>query len=150
MPKLYFFPFALLIWLFTCSLKTPDNQIEYTNSLCWIFWVALHFSIAGTWMKDNRADSTAIAFHLPLLEGWVVVVTLYPEPSSLGTCYDKFARCSLFSVFFRSYKQRSRTEFKIWYILSVITYGFKCLEQWWGRCLCSPLSCLSWSFGQKF
>lgn len=48
MPKLYFFPFALLIWLFKCNLKTPDNQIEYTNSLCWIFWIALHFLIAGT------------------------------------------------------------------------------------------------------
>jgi len=32
-------------------------------------------------MKDNRADSTAVIFHLPLLAGWVAVVTFYPETS---------------------------------------------------------------------
>lgn len=94
MPKLYFFPFALWICSFKTNLKTPANQIKCTNCLCWIFLIALHFSISGTWMKDKRADSTSVTFHLPWLQ--VAVVSLYPELSSLGTCY-KFAKCSLFS-----------------------------------------------------
>lgn len=52
----------------------------------------------------------------------MAAVTSYAEPSSLGTCYDRFARCSLFYkvcflgfFFFRNWKQGSRS--KIWYIL---------------------------------
>lgn len=51
----------------------------------------------------------------------MAAVTSYAEPSSLGTCYDRFARCSLFykvcfwGFFFRNWKEGSRS--KIWYIL---------------------------------
>lgn len=49
--------------------------------------------------KDKRADIRAVTFHLALHEEWVAAVTLYAESSSLGACYDRFARCSLFSRF---------------------------------------------------
>lgn len=62
----------LLIWLFKCDLKATKNERVYTSSFCWIFWIALHFSITNLacgW-KDHRVSSTAVAFHVPLL-GWM-------------------------------------------------------------------------------
>lgn len=95
-----------IVHLIKCNLKTPDNQSVQTLSQSF-----------STWVESKRANSTAAISHLPLIERWVAVVALCPEPSSLGSCSDTFGRCSSFSGFVvGNCKQQSRTESEISFI----------------------------------
>lgn len=96
-------------------------------------------------MKNNRADSIAVAFHLSLLERWVAVVTLYPEPSSLGTCTINLQDV-LYFLIFTSNRVELSPRSGIFY--QCIPMDLNVLKNNEGD-LCSPLGCLSQSFGGK-